>query len=80
MGVFYEKKISNWWFILGFLVPPAGLIIYLVMKKDSLIIAKKAGIGALSMVIAIAFILLIVLLYNLNLDPVFRQIAGKFIK
>lgn len=65
---------------MGLLVPPAGLIIYLVMKKDNLPVAKKAGIGALSMAIAVVFILLIVLLYNLNLDPIFRQISGKLIK
>lgn len=80
MSVIYEKKISNWWFILGFLLPPAGLIIYLVMKATNTRAAIKAGIGALSMTIAIVFVLIILLIYNLNLDPIFREVAGRLLK
>lgn len=79
MSVYYEKKASNWWFILGFIVPIAGLILFLVLRENNPLVAKKAGIGALSMAVALVFSLIIVLLYFLNLEPVFQQIPGKFL-
>ena len=33
MSVFYEKKTSNWWFILGFICPIAGLILFFTLKE-----------------------------------------------
>ena len=40
MSVFYEKKASNWWFILGFIVPIAGLILFLVLRENNPLVAK----------------------------------------
>ena len=78
MSVFYEKKTRNWWFILGFICPIAGLILFFTLKEKNAKAAQKSGIGALCMVIACAFVLLIILLYKLNLDPVFHQVPGIF--
>ena len=41
MSVFYEKKESYWWFILGFFLPVVGLILYFVFKERNLARAKK---------------------------------------
>ena len=75
MSVFYEKKESYWWFILGFLVPIAGLILYFVFKESNLARAKKCLYGTISVVVAAVFITIIVVLYNVNLDPAFRLIG-----
>lgn len=75
MSVFYEKKESYWWFILGFLVPIAGLILYFVFKENNLARAKKCLYGVISIVVAAVFITIIVVLYNVNLDPAFRLIG-----
>lgn len=75
MSVFYEKKESYWWFILGFLVPIAGLILYFVFKESNLARAKKCLYGTISIVVAAVFITIIVVLYNVNLDPAFRLIG-----
>lgn len=77
MSVFYEKKESIWWFILGFICPPVGLILYFAYKETNLQRAKKAGIGALSMVAAALLLVIIVTLYNLFLDPSFQYIIDR---
>ncbi len=75
MSVFYEKKESYWWFILGFFLPVVGLILYFVFKENNLARAKKCLYGTISIVVAIVFVTLIVVLYNVNLDPAFRLIG-----
>lgn len=75
MSVFYEKKESYWWFILGFLLPVVGIILYFVFKENNLARAKKCLYGAISIIVAIVFVTLIVVLYNVNLDPAFRLIG-----
>ncbi len=77
MGVFYEKKESNWWFILGFICPIAGLIIYIMLKDSNKSRAVKAGCGALSMVIALAFIGMLVGLYYINYDSSFYGVVDS---
>lgn len=52
-------KGSNWWAVLGFLIPLAGLILYLVWKPTNPKSAKAAGIGALVCVI-ISFAMFII--------------------
>ena len=75
MSVFYEKKESYWWFILGFFLPVVGLILYFVFKESNLARAKMCLYGTISIVVAIVFVTLIVVLYNVNLDPAFRLIG-----
>ena len=39
---------GHWgWFVLGLFVPIAGLVLYLVWKKERPLAAKRAGLGAL---------------------------------
>ena len=71
MSVFYEKKESYWWFILGFFLPVVGLILYFVFKERNLARAKKCLYGV---AVAVVFVTVILVLYNLNLDPAFRLI------
>ena len=54
------------------------LYCFFTLKEKNAKAAQKSGIGALCMVIACAFVLLIILLYKLNLDPVFHQVPGIF--
>lgn len=75
MSVFYEKKESYWWFILGFFLPVVGIILYFVFKESNLARAKKCLYGAISIIVAIVFVALIIILYNVNLDPAFRLIG-----
>lgn len=77
MSVFYERKESNWWFILGFICPIAGLIIYIMQKNENKARALKAGVGALCMVIALAFIGLLVGIFYLNYDPSFYGVIDN---
>ena len=74
MSVFYEKKESYWWFILGFFLPVVGLILYVVFKERNLARAKKCLYGVISIAVAVVFVTVILVLYNLNLDPAFRLI------
>lgn len=80
MSAYNESKTSNWWFILGFLLPPLGLIMFLVKKTSDHAAAVKAGIGALSMTVLLAFIGIIVMLYYINLDPIFFEVKGLLLK
>ena len=75
MSVFYEKKESYWWFILGFLLPVVGIIFYFVFKESNRARAKKCMYGVISIIVAAVFVTLIVVLYNVNLDPAFRLIG-----
>ena len=42
-----KNKGSLWWGVLGFFVPVAGLVLFIVWLKDEPRSAKAAGIGAL---------------------------------
>lgn len=42
---------SNWWTVLGFLIPIIGLVLYIVWRNSEPQNAKKAGLGALISVI-----------------------------
>lgn len=75
MSVFYEKKESNLWFGIGFLLPIVGLILYFVYKETNLARAKKCLYGVISIAIAAVFVTIIVVLYFVNLDPAFRVAA-----
>ena len=46
-----EDSNSGWWAVLGFFVPLAGLILYLVWENEKPLTAKKCGKGALISVI-----------------------------
>lgn len=61
-NVLQTKESSNniGWSILGFLVPIAGLILYLVWKETSPAKAKAAGVGALIGFVVTIFLTLIV--------------------
>ena len=74
MSVFYEKKESYWWFLLGFFVPVAGIVLYFVFKNKNLARAKKCMYGVISIAVAAVFIGIVVGLYYLNMDPVFRNL------
>jgi|GEM_PF-6871704 hypothetical protein len=74
MSVFYEKKESYWWFLLGFFIPVAGIVLYFVFKNTNLARAKKCMYGVISIAVAVVFVTVILVLYNLNLDPAFRLI------
>lgn len=59
-----DDKASGWWGVLGFFVPLAGLILFLVWMDDKPKTAKKCGIGALisvilGVVLAVAYFILI---------------------
>jgi small-conductance mechanosensitive channel len=47
----YEQKPSFGWGVLGFFVPIAGLILYLIWKDEKPLTARLAGKGALISVI-----------------------------
>ena len=74
MSVCYEKKEGDWWVILGFFLPVVGLILYFVFKESNLARAKKCLCGVISIAVAVVFVTVILVLYNLNLDPAFRLI------
>ncbi len=62
-----DDKASGWWGVLGFFVPLAGLILFLVWMDDKPKTAKKCGIGALisvcvSVALTILYFILIVIL------------------
>ena len=80
MSVFYEKKESYWWFLLGFFVPVAGIVLYFVFKNKNLARAKKCMYGVISIAVAAVFIGIVVGLYYLNMDPVFRNIETLLAK
>ena len=80
MSVFYEKKESYWWFLLGFFVPVAGIFLYSVFKNKNLARAKKCMYGVISIAVAAVFIGIVVGLYYLNMDPVFRNLETLLAK
>ncbi|MDD7157569.1 MAG: hypothetical protein PUH99_01045 [Firmicutes bacterium] len=80
MSVFYEKKESYWWFLLGFFVPVAGIVLYFVFKNKNLARAKKCMYGVISIAVAAVFIGIVVGLYYLNMDPVFRNLETLLAK
>lgn len=50
------------WAVLGFFVPIAGLILYLVWRNEKPLTAKKAGIGALvSVIVSLVFFVIEIL-------------------
>lgn len=51
------------WGILGFFVPIAGLILYLVWKQERPSDAKAAGIGALTWLIVYIVLIILVFLF-----------------
>lgn len=51
------------WGILGFFVPVAGLILYLVWKQERPSDAKSAGIGALTWLIMYIVLIIIVFVF-----------------
>ena len=80
MSVFYEKKESYWWFLLGFFVPVAGIVLYFLFKNNNLARAKKCMYGVISIAVAAVFIGIVVGLYYLNMDPVFRNLETLLAK
>ena len=70
--VLAERKVpvkdtgSFWWFVLGFVIPVAGLVLWLVWKEERPETAKMNGLGALTALIltilgyAFLFILVII--------------------
>ena len=80
MSVFYEKKESYWWFLLGFFVPVAGIVLYFVFKNKNLARAKKCMYGVISIAVAAVFIGIVVGLYYLNMDPVLRNLETLLAK
>lgn len=54
------------WWLLGLILPPVGLILYLIWKKDRKQSAKSAGVGALIAAIIWAFVGLSFLLDGKN--------------
>ena len=55
------------WWLLGFLIPLVGLIVYLVFAESRPKTAKKAGSGALvKVILSIGFTLLCVIIYILD--------------
>ena len=80
MSVFYEKKESYWWFLLGFFVPVAGIVLYFVFKNKNIARAKKCMYGVISIAVAAVFIGIVVGLYYLNMDPVFRNLETLLAK
>lgn len=63
-----EGKVSAGWWWLGFLIPLAGLLVWIFCHDTEPIKAKKAGIGAIigtvvSVVLAVLLTLLPVLLF-----------------
>lgn len=62
-----DDKASGWWGVLGFFVPLAGLILFLVWMDDKPKTARKCGLGALisvcvGVVSTILYFVLIVIL------------------
>ena len=62
-----DDKASGWWGVLGFFVPLAGLILFLVWMNDKPKTARKCGLGALisvcvGVVSTILYFVLIVIL------------------
>ena len=80
MSVFYEKKESFWWLLLGFFIPVAGIVLYFVFKNTNLARAKKCMYGVISFAVAAVFIGIVVGLYYLNMDPVFRNLETLLAK
>ena len=80
MSVFYKKKESYWWFLLGFFVPVAGIVLYFVFKNKNIARAKKCMYGVISIAVAAVFIGIVVGLYYLNMDPVFRNLETLLAK
>lgn len=60
-----NTKIDNasiGWFILGFLVPLVGLILFLLWEEEKPLTAKKVGLGALvSAIIQIILVILVII-------------------
>lgn len=60
------------WGMLGFCVPIAGLILYLVWKADTPLKAKSAGMGALVSVISSVVIYIIyAIIISIGLSSIF---------
>ena len=73
-----EDKKSFGWAFLGFLVPVAGLILYLIWRDKTPLKAKSCGKGALVSVIvgivfSIAFTALSTFVFMFADDPVFEE-------
>ena len=57
-----EEKNTFWWGVLGFFVPIAGLVIFLIWLKEKPKSSKSAGIGALIRV-GVTLILTIIMIF-----------------
>jgi len=61
------------WGLLGFMIPVAGLIIYLLWKEDHPLNAKAAGVGALVNVgIGLSFFVIYILFIFITLGFAFQ--------
>lgn len=57
---------GNWgWAVLGFCIPIAGLVLYLVWKDSKPLSAKRAGIGALALVITYVLLMILSILIGM---------------
>ena len=74
----FLKRFHAWW-IVGFILPPLGLFLYLLWKKNRKNDAKSAGIGALISTIVWLFIGLSFLI-NTNGEPKEEKTISKWLE